>query len=59
MDLKLAAAALLVCLTLAGCGGGMQVGGPDSQLGPNAATLSEDNPYDNNTINEGTGDVMQ
>ena len=40
VEIRFGVAALLACLTLGGCGGGMQVGGADSQLGSNAAPLA-------------------
>ncbi len=57
MDFRLAALLVFAGLALAGCGGGMQLGGP----GPDATseTLSGDDPQDGGAINEGVGSVIQ
>ncbi len=57
MEYKFAAAALLACLSLSACGGGMELGGPPAD--PISETLAGDNPADADAINEGTGSVMQ
>lgn len=57
MDFRLVAAAILACLALSGCGGGMQLGG--AELDPISDSLAGDDPDDGGVINEGTGSVIQ
>ncbi len=57
MEHKLVAAAILACLAVSGCGGGMQLGGPPAD--PISETLAGDDPADGGVINEGTGSVIQ
>ena len=57
MDFRLVAAAILACLALSGCGGGMQLG--RAQTDPITDSLAGDDPDDGGVINEGTGSVIQ
>lgn len=55
MHIKLAGG-FLALLLLAGCGGGVELGG--DQLGTSDAVAAGDDPLDDGAINDGVGDVI-
>ena len=56
MKMMKIAGPLLVALLLAGCGGGMEMGGPG--LSANDETFVQDDPLQGGEIDEGTGSVI-
>ncbi len=56
MKMMNVAGTLLVALLLAGCGGGMEMGGPG--LSANDEAFVQDDPLQGGEIDEGTGSVI-